>query len=89
MYLHLGNNVVVPTAGIVAVFDLDNSSQSHRTREFLTKAEKNKIVVDVSGELPKSFVLYEVKGKTTVYLSQLASSTLLKRSRNIDMLENT
>ena len=40
MYLHLGNDYVVRKAAILAVFDLDNSSQSHLTREFLLKAEK-------------------------------------------------
>ena len=40
MYLHLGNNVVVPKDSVVCVFDLDISSQSRRTRDFLAAAEK-------------------------------------------------
>ena len=87
MYLHLGNNVMVPADSIVAVLDIDNTTQSYRTREFLASAEKAGQVVDVSGELPKSFVICEENGKNTVYLSQLASSTLLKRSENILMFE--
>ena len=36
MYLHLGNDVVVRKTEVLAVFDLDNSSQSHLTRAFLS-----------------------------------------------------
>ncbi len=81
MYLHLGKNVVVAQADIVAVCDLDNASHSHITRAYLSAAEKSGRVVNVSEELPKSFVVCQgAAGAQTVYLSQLASSTLLKRA---------
>ncbi len=83
MYLHLGNNVVVPGDEIIGVFDLDISSQSFRTREFLSRAEKSGCVCAVSDDLPKSFVICGDRDKQTVYLSQLMSSTLLKRSEGI------
>ena len=83
MYLHLGNNYVVRKSAILAVFDLDNSSQSHLTRQFLLKAEKAGQVVSASGgELPKSFVVCEEQGRQTVWLSQLNASTLLRRSES-------
>ena len=78
-YLYLGQNVVVPKKSVVAVFDLDNSSTSRITREFLAAAEKAGEVADISGELPKSFVLTVSGGRRICYLSQLNSSTLLKR----------
>ncbi|MGI5979641.1 MAG: extracellular matrix regulator RemB [Oscillospiraceae bacterium] len=81
MYLHLGKNVVVAHSDIVAVCDLDNSSHSHITRAYLTAAEKAGQVINVSEDLPKSFVVCQGEtGTQTVYLSQLASSTLLKRA---------
>lgn len=83
MYLHLGNNVVVPDDEIIGVFDLDISSQSFRTREFLSKAEKSGCVCAVGDDLPKSFVICGDREKQTVYLSQLMSATLLKRSEGI------
>ena len=40
-------------------------------------------MVDVSGDLPKSFTVCRTgKGPPTVYLSQLSSATLLKRVEN-------
>ena len=80
MYLHLGQTTVVATASIVGVFDLDNSTVSKHTRAFLTKAQKEGRVVNVSMELPKSFVVCKERGDLTVYLSQIAPSTLLRRA---------
>ena len=84
MYLHLGNDIVVRKNEILAVFDLDNTSQSYQTRGYLFAAEKAGQVVNAAGEeIPKSFVVCAGKdGRQTVYLSQLNSSTLLKRSES-------
>lgn len=80
MYLHLGQSVVVPFRDIVGIFDMDNATSSHLTRKFLARAEREGRVVDVSGDLPRSFALCQTgKGPPVVYLSQLSSATLLKR----------
>ena len=57
MYLHLGQNEIVPDHRIIGIFDLDKCSYEKRTREYLTRAEKDGVVLDVSGDLPKSFVV--------------------------------
>lgn len=81
MYLHLGNEIAVRKQDVLALFDLDNSSQSHLTRAFLTAAERSGRVINAAGdELPKSFVVCFSEGIQTVYLSQLNPSTLLRRS---------
>lgn len=83
MYLHLGNSVVIPFQEVIGIFDLDNTSSSYLTRGFLTKAQQEGRVVNVSSELPKSFVVCrEQAGINRVYLSQLSSATLLKRAEN-------
>ena len=80
MYLHVGQSVVIPMEEIVGVFDLDNSSWSHRTRAFLEKAEKEGRVVNAASDLPRSFVVRKAKdGGSTVYLSQLSPTTLKGR----------
>lgn len=83
MYLHLGLNVVVPMRSVIGVFDLDNTTSSHLTRSFLKHAEKAGQIVNISDDLPKSFIVCREDGLTRIYLSQLASSTLLKRSETI------
>lgn len=83
MYLHLGQNVVVPQSSVIGIFDLDNTTGSHITRDFLSRAEKAKQVVNVSDDLPKSFVVCAEGGRKRIFLSQLSSGTLLKRSESI------
>lgn len=80
MYLHLGNNVSVPTEDIVGIFDMDNSSTSRITRDFLRAAEEEGMVITVGMDLPKSIVVCCPEGSwQRVYISPLASSTLLGR----------
>lgn len=84
MYLHLGQDVVVPSRTIVGIFDIENTSISKITKEFLGSEEKLHHVVNVSMELPKSFVVCMEKGETVVYISQISCATLKKRSGYIE-----
>lgn len=83
MYLHLGNATVIHQDDIIGIFDLDNTTVSKVTRDYLTKAQKGGRVFNVSLELPKSFIVCEnEKREITVYICQLSTSTLLKRAEN-------
>lgn len=73
---------------IVGIFDIENTSLSRSTRGYLAQAEKNKQVINVSYELPKSFVVCGGKNKQRVYISQISSSTLKKRAGYIDDIAN-
>ena len=87
MYIHLGNNVMLPTSEIIGIFDIENTSISKRTRDFLNRAEKEGRVVTISYDLPRSFVIAGKNMKESkVYISQISSSTLLKRTGYIDSL---
>ncbi len=77
--LHIGAGYLINTGQIIGIFDLDKTTYGPRTREFLAKAEKAGRVISAGYELPKSFLVCNEKGITTVYLSQLAVSTLQKR----------
>lgn len=80
MYLHLGEKTVIRTDDIIGIFDLDTSTISKNTRDFLSQCEKEKKVINVSFELPKSFILCREKESYRVYISQISSQTLLKRN---------
>lgn len=82
MYLHLGKGNVIPKANIIGIFDLDVTSQSHLTRKYLSMAEKTGQVINAAEDIPKSFVVCCENGEKTVFLSQMASATLLKRSES-------
>ena len=80
MYLHLGQNIMVPHDAIIGVFDLDNTTWSFRTRRFLERAEKEGRAVTVGDDLPRSFVLArEGEGPAAVYITQLTPATLQRR----------
>ena len=78
MYLSIGNDMAVRETSIVGIFDLDNTSTSKRTREFLEKAEKEGEVIPCD-DLPKSFVLTSEYGFSRIRLTALSASTLEKR----------
>lgn len=85
MYLHLGQNVVILDDDIIGVFDLDNTTSSKITRDFLSRAEKDGRVKSVGADIPKSFVVCTDKGGT-VYLSQMGTNTLKLRSEAGDII---
>lgn len=61
---------------------MDTSTVQKNTRTFLNKAEKEGRVINVSFELPKSFVVCLEEGKIIIYISQLSTATLEKRAEN-------
>ena len=78
MYLSIGNDMAVRDGSIIGIFDLDNTSTSRRTRDFLAKSEENGQVVPCD-ELPKSFLLTSEYGFHRVHLTALSAATLEKR----------
>ena len=83
MYLHLGQNEVIAEHTIIGIFDLDKCSTSKRTRDYLSAAEREGVVLDISGDLPKSFVICDHPyHRQIVYLSQLNPSTLKNRAES-------
>lgn len=80
MFLHLGENVVVPIKDVIGIFDLQTTMYSSDTIQFLRMAEEDGFVERISGDKPKSFVIAEVDKMSKVYLSPISSSTLTKRT---------
>ncbi len=85
MYLHLGQDIVVRRRDIIGVFDIENTTVSGTTRQFLSHAEKCQQVSYVTYDLPKSFtVCCQPKGQQTVIVSPIAPRTLMKRAQQRD-----
>ncbi|MDD3260987.1 MAG: DUF370 domain-containing protein [Oscillospiraceae bacterium] len=89
MYLHLGQKTVIRSEDILGIFDMETSTLSASTRAYLAKSEKEGHVVNVSMEMPKSFVLCCFPdGRETVYITPIGSATLLKRAGFMEELRN-
>lgn len=87
MYLHLGQETIVDTENIIGIYDMDTSTVSKWSREYLNKAEKEGRIINVSFfDLPKSFIvckeIAEGKEIEMVYISPLSSGTLVRRSQS-------
>ena len=83
LYLHVGSETILTQQNIIGIFDIENTSVSKYTREFLRKKQQDGRVVNVTDEIPKSFVVcYDKESRReSIYLSQLAAATLKKRSQ--------
>lgn len=75
MYLYLGGETSIKSDKIIGIFDMDTSTVNKATRDYLSKAEKDKRIIYVNYELPKSFVVCDDR----IYVCPLNTATLLKR----------
>ncbi|MDP4177880.1 MAG: DUF370 domain-containing protein [Bacillota bacterium] len=80
MFLHLGENVVVPINAVIGIFDIEAAMYSSDTSQFLRMAEEDGFVERITSEAPKSIVLAEVDKQSKIYLSPISSATLSKRT---------
>lgn len=96
MFLHIGRDRIVRTDDIIGIFDIETTSTSKISREYLAPGPKKEII-SVTQELPKSFIVCAPGGKSRlkngrnaqntghpvkIYISQISSGTLLKRLEN-------
>lgn len=84
MYLNIGKTAVIPEETVIGFFDLDTTTQSFLTREFLAAAERGGAVTNAAEDIPNSFILCEEKKAAKVYLSQSTSRTLSKRMNQME-----
>jgi extracellular matrix regulatory protein B len=88
MFLHIGGDVVIPVSTIIAILDIESTTISKDTKEFLTIAEEEGFIDSISDDLPKSFIITETDKKSKIYLSPISSITLQKRAGFIDEISN-
>lgn len=81
MYIHLGQDISIRDTDIIGIFDIENTSIGQDTRNFLKKATGRGLVINVSLEMPKSFIVcMDKNGREITYISQISPSTLQKRT---------
>ena len=79
MYLHIGNGKNIKKKKIIGIFDMDSSTFSQITREFLAVAEKRKRTEYRDNDIPKSFVLTQEGRYDRVIMSKISSAGLKSR----------
>lgn len=86
MFLHIGEGKIVSKKEIIGVFDLETTSVSAKTREFLRINDKKGNIEYISEDIPKTYIICSSKEKKKVYVSQISSQTLHKRAERIDSI---
>ena len=79
LYLHLEQDSVILKKNIIGIFDMDKTTVSKKTREYLNQAEREGRVRYVSYDLPKSFIRRREGESIVVYISRLSSETVRGR----------
>lgn len=82
MYISIGGDMAVREGSIIGIFDLDGCSMSKKTMEYLQNAEKNGVLLNVTEDIPKTFLVTEEYGMEKIYFTQLSAATLEKRTEN-------
>jgi ribosomal protein S8 len=88
MFLHIGGDVVIPMKNVIAILDMESTTLSKDTKNFLRVAEEEGFIEAISVDLPKTFIITEMDKKSKIYLSPISSVTLQKRSAYIESISN-
>ena len=84
MFLHLGGDKVVSLKNVIAIMDLETTTISKISKEFLTIAEDEGFIEAISDDLPKTFIITEIDKKSKIYLSPISTTTLFKRAGYVE-----
>ena len=79
MYVNIGGDMAVRDKSIIGIFDLDGCYMSKKTMEYLQDAEQNGALLNVTEDIPKTFLVTEEYGLEKVYFTQLSAATIDKR----------
>jgi hypothetical protein len=81
MYLHIGNEKVITGENVIGVFDIEATTVSRDTKEFLNGAAKRRCDVSCTDDIPRSFIVaFDRKNlDEKVYVSRLSPKTIRSR----------
>ena len=74
MYLHLGQDYIVPLQSVVAVFDMDTATASKRTRLLLERLQDEGRIIELYDDLCENAL------GETLYLTQLSPQAIQRRA---------
>ncbi len=80
MLINIGQDKIISDKEIIGIFDLDNTTVSKSTRDYINfSVKKNECVTVSMSDLPKSFIVCEKNSQRTVYISPYNTATVFKR----------
>lgn len=82
MFLFLGGETTVTDSEVVGVFNIEECSVSRITADYLNACQKQGRIVNVSVDMPKSFIVTDKK----TYISNVSNDTINRRARSKKIL---
>ena len=80
MAIHIGKNTAVREESLIAIIPRETAMASRDTRRAIDNALGRSRMDQSAGEAHKSYLIAEREGRTQVYASPIASTTLQKRA---------
>lgn len=87
MFIHLGEDNLIQVKDIISIINIEKEI-SEITKEFIKMADEEGFLQNSTQTNLKTLVIAEVNNKSKVFLSQISSSTLLKRTGYIESISN-
>ena len=81
MFLHIGNGKSIRKKSIIGIFDLDTSTVSQITKNYVNKMQKKGLIDYGDSDLPRSFVVYDNGKEVRASLSRISTSGLKIRAK--------
>lgn len=78
-YLQLEKGESIAKNEIIGIFDIDLASMSAGTKEIFKRMEDEKGVINLSNDLPKSFLVTDSEYADRIYISGLSTESIRKR----------
>ncbi len=79
MYLQLEKGESIDKKEIIGIFDIETSSMSQGTKDLFRRKEEERGVVNLSNDLPKSFLVCDGEYDDRIYLSGISTESIKKR----------
>lgn len=84
MFVHLGQDFIVPVRSVIAILDMDTATLSKHTRAFIARMEQEEKIVSLFEDLPRSAVLCDTTLGERLYLSQISTAALSQRVERLE-----
>jgi len=84
MYLHIGNGKSVKKREIIGIFDLDTSTVSRITKNFINENQRRGKIEYSDSDLPRAFILLSGDKRTEIRLSRISTLGLKQRLEGIN-----
>ncbi len=76
MFLFIGGDTSIRSSEVVGIFNIEECSVSRITADYLAVCQRTGKIVDLTGDLPKSFIVTPDK----TYISNVSNDTIRKRA---------